>query len=382
MMEQPRRSRRILTLRWRVVGAGVVAVLLAAGCGSSASKSSTSASVATTASGGAAAPAANVGVALILKNFTNPFFVSMQKSAEQEAAKVGVKLTVSAGKADGDEQTQITAIENSISAGDKGILITPSGPGVNSAIKKARDAGLYVIALDTPPDPANTVDITFATDNFQAGKLIGQWTASQLGGKAATIAMLDLFNDKIVSVDLNRDHGFLDGMGINPGDTSKNGGEASKGNYSGGTYSIACHQATQGAEDGGRTAMENCLSKSPNINVVYTINEPAASGAYKALQAAGKAGGILIVSVDGGCNGVNLVKQGIIGATSQQYPGKMASLGVDAIKDLVNKGAKPTTSPGLSFYNTGVALVTDKPTSGVQSVTPAAGATTCWGTIG
>ena len=386
-MEQRKNRTRARTLGWRFAVLGVGVVTAAAACSSSASKSTTATTAAASqgGSGATASTAASggtVGVALILKNTSNPFFVSMQKSAQEEAGKAGVRLTVSAGKADGDEQTQITAIENSISAGDKGILITPNGPGVNSAIKKARDAGLYVIALDTPPDPANTVDITFATDNLAAGKLIGQWTAAQLAGKSATIAMLDLFNDKIVSVDLNRDHGFLEGMGINPGDTTKNGGETSKGSYSGGTYTIACHEATQGAEDGGRTAMENCLSKNPGINVVYTINEPAASGAYQALQAAGKASGILMVSVDGGCNGVNLVKQGEIGATSQQYPGKMAALGMDAIKKLVESGTKPAASPGLDFYNTGVTLVTDKAVSGVDSVSSTQGATTCWGTIG
>ena len=73
--------------------------------------------------------------------------------------------------------------------------------------------GLYVIALDTPPDPADTVDITFATDNFKAGQLIGKWAAGQLAGKPATIALLDLFNDKVVSVDYNRDQGFLDRHG-------------------------------------------------------------------------------------------------------------------------------------------------------------------------
>ena len=71
-----------------------------------------------------------------------------------------------------------------------------------------------MIALDTPPDPPDTVDITFATDNFKAGELIGQWTAAKLGGEQATIALLDLFDDKIVSVDYNRDQGFLTGMGI------------------------------------------------------------------------------------------------------------------------------------------------------------------------
>jgi hypothetical protein len=122
-------------------------------------------------------------------------------------------------------QGQITAIEDAMARGDKGILITPMSDGVNAAIKKARDAGLYVIALDTPPDPADTVDITFATDNRLAGQLIGKWAAAQLDGQKATIALLDLFNDKIVSVDYNRDQGFLEGMGIDVKDGKKNGDE-------------------------------------------------------------------------------------------------------------------------------------------------------------
>jgi len=288
-------------------------------------------------------------------------------------------LTVAAGKADGDEAGQVQAIENAIARGDAGILITPNGPGVNPAIKKARDAGLYVIALDTPPDPADTVDITFATDNFKAGQLIGKWTAAQLAGKAATIAMLDLFNDKIVSVDYNRDQGFLTGMGIDTKDKKKNGDEAPTGNYSGGTYSLVCNEPTNGAEDGGRTAMERCLTKNPGINVVYTINEPAAVGAQKALKAAGTQN-VLVVSIDGGCNGVQQVKNGLINATSQQYPLKMAELGVKAIKQIATGGQKPSVSSGLDFYDTGVTLVTDKTASGVDSIDSTEGAKLCWGT--
>jgi fructose transport system substrate-binding protein len=302
----------------------------------------------------------------------------MAKGAKENADKLGMTLTTASGKEDGDTASQITAIENAISKGDKGILITPSGPDVNPAIKKARDAGLFVIALDTPPDPADTVDITFATDNFEAGKLIGQWTAAQLAGKPATIALLDLFSDKIVSVDYNRDQGFLTGMGIDTKDGKKNGDEAKTGSYSGGTYEIACNLPTQGAEDGGRTAMENCLSKNPNINVVYTINEPAANGANTALTAAGKTG-TLIVSVDGGCAGVGLVKSGVIGATSQQYPLKMASLGVQAIYDLATTGKKPEVTSGLDFFNTGVALVTDKAATGVTSISSDDATKICWG---
>jgi fructose transport system substrate-binding protein len=323
-----------------------------------------------------------IGVSLIVKTTSNPFFVSMQDGAKKAAESDGVDLKLAAGKADGDEDTQIQAIENAISKGDKGILITPNGPSVVDALKKAKDAGLFVIALDTPPDPADAADITFATDNFAAGELIGKWTASQLAGKKATIALLDLFDDKVVSVDYNRDQGFLSGLGIDTADKKKNGDEAKTGKYTGGTggdYEIVGNQATQGNEDGGRTAMETLLSKNPNVNVVYTINEPAAAGAFEALKSAGKEKDVLIVSVDGGCAGVSNVKSGVIGATAQQYPVKMAELGVKAIVDLAKTGKKPANSAGLDFYNTGVELVTDKPASGVKSITTSDASAICWG---
>ena len=347
----------------RLLAVVAAACLLATGCGSQDSGSDS-----------------DVSVSLITKDSTNPFFVTMQQGAKKAAKSNGVKLTIAAGKEDGDEQGQVQAIENAIARGDKGILITPNGPGVNTAIKKARDAGLYVIALDTPPDPANTVDITFATDNFKAGELIGKWTAAQLAGKPATIALLDLFNDKIVSVDYNRDQGFLTGMGIPTGDSKKNGDEAKSGKYSGGAYQVVCNEPTQGAEDGGRTAMERCLAKNPAINVVYTINEPAAVGAQKAMKAAGLKD-VLVVSVDGGCAGVQEVKSGVINATSQQYPVKMAELGVAAIKKIATGGEKPAVSPGKDFFDTGVALVTDKAATGVESIDSTQGAQRCWGTV-
>lgn len=331
----------------------------------------------------AAAPASGtkVGVTLILKTLSNPFFVSMQKDAQANADKLGVNLTVAAGKDDGDTATQIAAIEAAVAKGDKGILITPSADDVVPALDAARAAGLLVIALDTPPNPATSVDITFATDNYNAGQLIGQWAAGQLAGKKATIAMLDLFTDKVVSVDTGRDQGFLNGMGIvKAEDKSGNGKEPATGKYTSGDYTVVCHEPTNGAVDGGKTAMETCLAKNPDINVVYTINEPAAQGAFDALKAAGKEKGVLIVSVDGGCKpGLELVASGVIGATAQQYPGQMAAKGMAAIVDLANGKPKPAVTPGLDFFNTGVALVTDKAVTGVKSISVADGQKICWG---
>jgi fructose transport system substrate-binding protein len=125
--------------------------------------------------------------------------------------------------------------------------------------------------------------------------------------------------------------------------------------------------------------MEKLLAKNPNINVVYTLNEPAAAGAYAALQAAKKEKQALIVSVDGGRAGVENVKAGVIGATAQQYPLRMASLGVQAIFDLIKSGTKPEVTSGKDFYDTGVTLITDDPQAGVESQDSAYGLENAWG---
>ncbi len=314
-----------------------------------------------------------IGACLITKTDTNPFFVKMKEGAEKGAKEQGIDLQTFAGKQDGDVETQINAVETCISSGAKGILITPTdSTALVPSITKAREAGLLVIALDTPFDPADTADATFATDNFKAGELIGQWAAGKLGDEAANakIALLDL-NEQEITVDYLRDQGFLQGFGIDIKDPKDIGDEDDP--------RIVGHDVTNGNEEGGRTAMENLLQKDPDINVVYTINEPAAAGAYEALKDADREDDVLIVSVDGGCPGVKNVKKGVIGATSMQFPLLMASLGIDAIKLWAENGEAPQNSEGLDFYNTGVQLITDEPVDGVESITSDEGKEKCWG---
>ena len=319
------------------------------------------------------AAAADVTACLITKTDTNPFFVKMKEGAEAKAKELGVELKAYAGRIDGDHEAQVAAVEACIADGAKGILITASDTkAIVDSVKAARDAGLLVIALDTPLDPIDAADATFATDNFKAGELIGEWAKATMGDGAATakIAMLDLSIAQ-PSVDVLRDQGFLQGFGIDLGDAAKWGDETDP--------RIVGHEVTSGNEEGGLKAMETLLAKDPDINMVYTINEPAAAGAYEALKAVGREKDVLLVSVDGGCPGVKNVAEGVIGATSQQYPMRMASKGIEAIAAFAKDGTKPVATEGKDFTDTGVALVTDKPAQGVESIDSAKGAELCWG---
>src|SRR4051794_24149761 len=292
-------------------------------------------------------------VGLITKTESNPFFVKMKEAAQKAASADGATLVSASGKFDTDNQSQVTAMENMVTRGAKGILITPAdSKAIVPAIKKARDQGVTVIALDTPTQPQDAANALFATDNEKAGELIGSWAKAKFAstGKTPSIVTIDLAPG--VSVGVLRHNGFLKGMGITDAD-------------------VKGHADADGDQTKAQSAMENLLQKVPDVNLVYTINEPSAFGAYQALKAAGKEKGVTIVSVDGGCTAIkNGIKTGVISATSQQYPAKMAQMGVDAI----SKGKKVS-----GYTDTGVTLISDDPQKGVDSKDSAYGTANCWG---
>jgi len=317
---------------------------------------------------GAAAPSdQKIIIGLITKTDTNPFFVKMREGAQAKADELGVTLMTGAGARDGDNEGQVTALENMINAGAVGILITPSDTkAIVPTIEKARAAGVVVIALDTATEPEEAVDALFATNNFNAGLLIGQWAVKAMGEKTPIIATLDLAPG--ITVGAQRHNGFLQGYGLIK-DADPTSSELVM------SAEVVCAQDTHGDQAEGQTAMENCLSAHPEINLVYTINEPAAFGAYQAIKAAGKEKDIIIVSVDGGCQGVQGVVDGQIAATSQQYPLRMASLGVEALVKFATTGEKPS-----GYTDTGVTLITDLTQAGVESQDSVYGLENCWGT--
>ncbi len=363
-----------MTRRWMMIVAMLAGLaLFAAACGGSADTSGdTSAEDGSTeeAAADGASAAADAGgdgiVGLITKNETNPFFVKMREGAQAKADELGVELRAFAGEGDDDNASQVQALEDLIAADATGVMITPADTiAIVPTVEKAREAGLTVIALDTPLDPLDAADATFATDNFRAGELIGEWAAATIDDPDnAKIALLNI-NPNQPTVGVLRNQGFLTGFGIDVGDPNMWGDEDDP--------RIVGQDVTDGNEEGGRSAMERLIAIDPDINVVYTLNEPAAAGAKLALDAAGLEA--LIVSVDGSCPGVEDVADGNVGATAMQFPLLMASLGVEAIAT----GEIPPNSEGIDFYNTGVELITDAPVDGVESQTTEFGLENCWG---
>ncbi|WP_029289240.1 substrate-binding domain-containing protein [Cellulomonas sp. HZM] len=344
---------RIIRGTHRSVPAGLAALLgasaLLTACSSDSSDGAAGDGTSTSSAGGG-----DVTIGIVELNLSNPFFGTLEKATEAAATANGWKVMKAEAKVPGDSATQVTAIENMINAGVKGIVLDPANPtALVDVVKKARDKGILVVTVNATLTPIDAADATFATDNEAAGVLIGKWAKAN-GPADPSIAMLDY--DLSDGPAKGRHVGFLKGYGID--DSSP---------------LIAGTALTKGTVDTGQSAMEQLLSAHPDINLAYTINEPTAHGAYTAIKNHGT--DVTLVSVDGACSGVQDVKDGIIGATAMQFPSKMGEMAVDAIAAYIKDGTKPAS--GLT--DSGSVLITDKPADGLESQDSSWGLDNCWG---
>lgn len=294
-----------------------------------------------------------ITVGFIVKTLNNPYWAAMQKAAEAEAKKTGVHLIFEAGKYDGDVSTQISDIEDLTTHGASAIIIAPSvSASVAPALERAKKAGITVIAVDTAVEPASAADSFVATNNFKGGTEGGEWAKAAMGGKKPVLALLE--GTPASSVNTERMGGFLKGMGMQKSQA-------------------AVDLITNGDQTKALNAMQNALVAHPDINLVWTINEPAAFGAAVALKRGGSADKATIVTMDGSCHGVQGVADGQINADVLQFPAKMAQIAIqEAIE--ASQGKKIPAR-----VDTGEPLTTLHPQQGVASIPPSAALKECWG---
>jgi fructose transport system substrate-binding protein len=247
-------------------------------------------------------------ICFLVKTLTNPYFVAMKPVAVQEANRLGATLLYEAGKYDGDNATQIAQVDDCVTRHAGAIVLIPElSAGIVPAVRRATSAHIAVLALDTATIPASAVTSFVATNNFLAGVKNGKWAKKAMGGTKPVIALLE--GTPGSSVNTDRMGGFLQGFGA-------------------GRKYVVSDLITSGDQAKAQTAMENALTAHPTINLVWTINEPAALGAAVAIKAHGMAGKVKIVSMDGGCRGIKAVQAGTIDTDVMQFPRTMARLGV------------------------------------------------------
>ena len=162
----------------------------------------------------AAARQETIKVGLITKDVTNPFFVKMKPGATAQAKKLGAELIYAAGKNSSDNAESDRGDREHDDRGRQGH--PHHRRRREGRERRDREGAEGRCARDrarlADQSPTSAVDALFATNNFNAGVLIGKYARAATKGKTVTIAMLDEHAGS--SVGALRHNGFLKGFGI------------------------------------------------------------------------------------------------------------------------------------------------------------------------
>lgn len=264
------------------------------------------------------APAANdrKTVALVLKTLNHPFFVDMRRGAQDAADRLGVTLQVQAADREIDVDKQMQIVENLLQTGIDVLAITPSGSReIVSALVKAKNANVPIVIIDTRLDAKAAADAgvqpqTFiGSDNYEGGKLAGEYVVGSSGGKARVGILEGIPGHETAD---SRLRGFRDAVAKAPGIT------------------IAASQPANWERDQGFNVFQNMLQAHADIDTVFAASDLMALGAIEAIAAAGKAGKIRVVGFDALDDAKKAIEAGTMAATVAQFPYDMGKTAVES----------------------------------------------------
>jgi ribose transport system substrate-binding protein len=218
--------------------------------------------------------AQKVKVGVSFYTLTNPFFLEIRDAAKAVVEKAGGQLVVVSSEFDVNKQ--VSQVEDLIASGVKAIILNPAdSKAVTPAVEAANKAKIPVITVDINAEGGD-VDSFVASDNVMAGRLAGQYAAQRLKGKG-NVVILDW---PLVNAVVERVDGFKAAVKPFPG------------------IKIIDVQNAGANRDGGLKIMENMLQAHPDIDCVFSINDPSGMGGLAAIQAANAQNKMFIVSVD------------------------------------------------------------------------------------
>ncbi|NWD90280.1 ABC transporter substrate-binding protein [Pseudomonas sp. K5002] len=252
-------------------------------------------------------------IGISMGSLGNPYFVTLADGATARAKELNPAVKVTSVSADYDLSKQFSQIDNFISSKVDLILLNAVDPSaMASAIKKARDAGIVVVAVDVD---AKGVNATVQTDNVEAGKLACQFIVDKLSGKGNVIIQ----NGPQVTAVTDRVKGCKAALASAPE-----------------IKVLSDDQDGKGSREGGLNVMQGYLTRFQKIDGLFAINDPQAIGSDLAAKQL-KRSGIIITSVDGAPDIENALKTDtLIQASASQDPWAMAQTAVNVGNDILN----------------------------------------------
>ena len=270
---------------------------------------------------GSTATGAAPRVAFVMKTLNHPFFLDMQRGAQEAADRDGIQLVVQAAEREIDVEKQMQIIENLLQTGVRVLIVTPSGSReIASAIAKANRAHVPVIVVDTRVDAKAAaennlrIESFVGSDNYEGGRLAGEYLAKSTGGNAR-IAVLEGIPGHETGD--SRLRGFRDAVKKYPGMT------------------IVASQPANWERDQGFTVFQNMLQAHADIDALFACSDLMALGAVEAIAAAGRTGRIRVVGFDALDDARKAIEAGRMEASMAQSPRDMGRLAVEAAAHLL-----------------------------------------------
>jgi len=251
-------------------------------------------------------------VGLVMKSLANEFFKTMEEGARKFAAEDGTFELIPVGmNSETDIDTQVAAMENFVVKKVDLIVVAPADSvGMVTSVKKAIDAGITVVNFDVTLDKQALKkaglpeDFLFVGPDTAVGaEMVGDHLGETLG-KGAKVIIIE--GNPGADNAKQRKEGFMrsvDKFGLKLLDSK------------------TAHWETEEAN----TLMTNLLTKYPDVQGIMCANDSMALGVEKAIAAAGKTGKIQIVGFDNIGAIQNLIKDGKVLATIDQFGPEMAA---------------------------------------------------------
>jgi len=258
-------------------------------------------------------------VAVTVGDLGNPFFVQIAHGAETKAKEINPKVKFASLSSNYDVNKQTNDIDNLISSGTSLLLLNAAdSKGIAPAVKRAKEAGMAVVAVDVGAEGG--VDATVTSNNRQAGQQAAQYIVDKLKGKGQIV----IVNGPPVTAVQDRVAGAMDVFSKNPD-----------------IKILSQDQNAGGSRDGGLRVMTDLLTANPKLDAVFAINDPTGIGCDLAAKQANRSE-FFIVGVDGSPDAVAVLKSkgSLFEATPAQDPYAMAQKAVEVGAEVL-AGKKP-----------------------------------------
>lgn len=270
-------------------------------------------------------------IALVLKTLNHPFFIDVQRGAEEAADSLSVNLMIQAAEREVDVEKQMQIIENLIQRQVDAICVAPSGSReLAPVILKANEAGIPIVTLDTRVDSATLAEIgakvvTYVgSDNYEGGRIAGEFMVEKLGGKGNIAILEGIPGHETGDARLR---GFHKALKDAPG------------------FKIVASQTANWERDQGFNVFQNIMQSHPDVDAMFACSDLMALGAIEAIAAAGKTGEIMVVGFDALNDAKIAIKEGKMEGSIAQYPYDMGKVAVESASKVLQGETVPEYLP-------------------------------------